>query len=250
MVQQPQGPHLSRPGGRLLPALLALAACRDAPPAAAPEPPRLLYRLAGRVTPDRSPFPDALPFAGGEALVARCGETRPCAAERWAPVASPEGSATGEALVLLRAGDRVTGAAGEPDWPATWKRLRGTLAACLPDPLAVPPAGDPAATRLLRRDGEAWSWLVDLSGDNPCALGGRLVLDAAGPEVHLDALTAEGRPWRAGGREAAAARLRARRRAWIEAHWPQLDARARAEARVELARDPEGAALLERLPEP
>ena len=239
--------------GRLLAGLLLACrgAPREAPAADAPEPPaaapRALYRLAGRVTPDRSPFPDAPPFAGGEALIARCGETRPCAAERWARLASPDGAAGAEELLLLRVGDRVIGADGEPDWPAAWKRLRGTLAACLPDPLAVPPAGDPGAWRLLRRDGEAWTWLVVLSGDNPCALAGRLELDAAGPAVRLDALTAEGRPWRAGGREAAAARLRARRRAWIEAHWPQLDARARAEARVELARDPEGAALLERL---
>ena len=52
------------------------------------------WELVGRVTPGTSPWPDAPPFDGGKAMVARCKERRPCAAERWR-------STSGETMDLL-----------------------------------------------------------------------------------------------------------------------------------------------------
>jgi len=123
-----------------------------------------------------------------------------------------------------------------PDrWMRGWPGLRGPLGACLGDPLARPPAGDPEGLRqLVRVDGQAW-WWIRLSGANRCALSGELALAVDRDRAQTDALSVGGLPWSEGGRAAATRALRAEARALPPAAWAAMDPEDR--AWLELALD-------------
>ena len=165
---------------------------------AAPAPASLRWRILGRMGPVRSTLPSPLPFEGGEALMARCAGVLPCSAERWE-------RQDGRQMDLLRVGDQVLAADGAFSWPARWRRLNGDLAACAGDPLALPPAGDPGALRVLIEEPSGPWWEVSWSGENRCGLAGSLRLRADAETVDATAVTVEGLRWGAGGRERAAA---------------------------------------------
>jgi hypothetical protein len=88
-----------------------------------------------------------------------------------------------------------------------WDRLGPVLSRCLGDPFARPLAGDPRGERTLQREGGAWLWVLRFSGGGTCALDGTLTLQAGADRVDARGLWAAGRPWAAGGREAALARM-------------------------------------------
>lgn len=120
----------------------------------------------------------------------------PCGVEEWS-----DGSSTfrllwagSSALIAERGVDRRA--------PLLW-HLDGALDACLGPPLNLPPAGDPGGTRTT--DGEAW--LLVFSGANRCGLTGSLRLWIRADRSDPGELTVEGRAWRSGGAELAAARL-------------------------------------------
>ena len=86
------------------------------------------------------------PFDGGKAMVARCKERRPCAAERWR-------STSGETMDILLLERTIHFEDGRPDWPARWMSITGVLRSCMGDPLTVPPTDDPEAVRTLEMTG-------------------------------------------------------------------------------------------------
>ena len=186
--------------------ILLLACAESAPPApppvpipeAPPLPAALRWRILGRMGPVLSTLPSPLPFEGGEALMARCAGQLPCSAERWE-------REDGRRMDLLRVGDVVVAADGAFTWPARWRRLNGDLAACAGDPLALPPAGDPGALRILVEEAAGPWWEVSWSGANRCGLTGQLRLRADAETVDATGVIVEGLPWSKGGRERAAA---------------------------------------------
>ena len=186
--------------------LILLLACAEPAPTAPPPAPIVeavaptvfRWRIRGRVGPVRSTLPSPLPFEGGEALMARCAGVLPCSAERWE-------REDGRQMDLLRVGDVVQAADGSFTWPARWRRLNGDLAACAGDPLALPPAGDPGALRILVEEPSGPWWEVSWSGANRCGLTGALRLRADAETVDATAVRVEGLRWGAGGRERAAA---------------------------------------------
>ena len=198
-----------------------------------------------------------LAVEGAAQALARCGELRPCAVERWVP-AQTEAAAEGEVITLLRRGDRLervdpAGAAdlpGSARWRAEWTTVNGALAPCLGDLLADPPAGDPAGARELVEVGAdpvQPVWRLHLSGHNRCALAGTLELSATEDRARPDDLWVDGLAWRQGGRQRAMERLRADLRAQALTDWEGLDAGEREEWLSVLERDPLAAALLEEL---
>ena len=132
-------------------------------------------------------------------------------------------------------------------WRTTWRSLAGTLGMCLGDPLATPPAGDPGGYRLLHARGDTWGWSVHVSGANACGLEGQLELDAHVDRVRVHDLLVGGQPWASGGRERAAPIARALARDAAEARWPDADEQERARILAALHKDPDAAALVERL---
>ena len=76
------------------------------------------WELIGRVTPGKSLWPDAPPFEGGKAMIARCKERRPCAAERWR-------STTGDTMDILLLERTIFFEDGRPEWPARWMSITG-----------------------------------------------------------------------------------------------------------------------------
>ena len=189
---------------------LMLLACgsTDPAPTAAPAPvsetaPQPEYwELVGRVTPGTSPWPDAPPFEGGKAMVARCKERRPCAAERWR-------STSGETMDLLLLERTIHFEDGRPDWPARWMSITGVLRSCMGDPLTIPPTDDPEAVRTLEIQGDSATWSIHLSGKNSCGLVGLLELDAKSDDIDLRGLRCESKKWSEGGKQCALAHKKA-----------------------------------------
>ena len=201
-------------------------------------------------------------------------EGRPAATEQvWAGVEQGAGS---ETLVLERVEGvlervegvqeqdedtlRVTGgtlaAAGELGgaWRTRWPGLGASLGVCVPDPLALPPAGDPSGTRLLEQDGSPGGsgtirrrWVVVLSGDNPCRLSGELRLAVTGNKVDAKGLSVSGLPWTRGGRELARDNARGELRRYAEQSWDTLDPTEQEALLRALREDPLAGDLVERL---
>lgn len=192
--------------------LLALVACGDGlpvadrgPHAAATTPqatgePVVHWELVGRVTPGDSVWPDAPPFDGGKAMVERCRERRPCAAERWR-------SDDGRIMDLTLIERTIVFEDGRPPWPARWMSITGTLRACIGDPLTIPPTDDQNSIRTLTTHGETAQWTLYFSGQNTCGLDGQLRLDAHKDSIDLHPTLCEGKRWREGGRECVRRRL-------------------------------------------
>ena len=160
------------------------------------------WELVGRVTPGTSPWPDAPPFDGGKAMVARCKERRPCAAERWR-------STSGETMDLLLLERTIHFEDGRPDWPARWMSITGVLRSCMGDPLTIPPTDDPEAVRTLEIQGDSATWSIHLSGKNSCGLVGLLELDAKSDDIDLRGLRCESKKWSEGGKQCALAHKKA-----------------------------------------
>lgn len=174
--------------------------------AVAPSPPIEHWELVGRVTPGSSVWPDAPPFEGGKAMIARCRERRPCAAERWR-------SDSGNTMDLTLIERTIFFEDGRPPWPARWMSITGTLRACLGDPLTIPPTDDPQSVRTLSTQGDSAQWTLYFSGNNTCGLEGQVRLDAHKDTVDLHPTLCEGKRWREGGRECVKERLKAAREA-------------------------------------
>jgi len=164
--------------------------------------PTVHWELVGRVTPSASRWPDAPPFEGGKAMVERCRERRPCAAERW----RSESGDTFDVLLLERT---LYFEDGRPPWPARWLSINGVLRSCMGDPLTIPPTDDPAGVRTLETQGDSGTWAIHLSGTNSCGLVGQLRLDAKADTIDLDALRCESKKWFEGGKQCARAKKKA-----------------------------------------
>ena len=187
--------------------LLACGSTDPAPTAAAAPVPETApqpeyWELVGRVTPGTSPWPDAPPFEGGKAMIARCKERRPCAAERWR-------STSGETIDLLLLERTIHFEDGRPDWPARWMSITGVLRSCMGDPLTIPPTDDPEAVRTLEIQGDSATWSIHLSGKNSCGLVGLLELDAKSDDIDLRGLRCESKKWSEGGKQCALAHKKA-----------------------------------------
>jgi len=169
------------------------------PTASAPETPDpavVHWELVGRVTPSKSAWPDAPPFEGGQEMIARCKERRPCAAERWR---AQDGTEMDTVLVerTLFFSD------GREPWPARWMSITGVLRSCLGDPLTIPPTDDPASVRTLETKGDSATWALHLSGQNSCGLIGQVRLNAKKDKIDLSALRCEAKRWQEGGKQCA-----------------------------------------------
>jgi len=160
------------------------------------------WELIGRVTPGKSLWPDAPPFEGGKAMIARCKERRPCAAERWR-------STTGDTMDILLLERTIFFEDGRPEWPARWMSITGVLRSCMGDPLTVPPTDDPEAVRTLEMTGDTATWSIHLSGKNSCGLVGLLQLDAKSDDIDLRGLRCESKKWSEGGKQCALAHKKA-----------------------------------------
>ena len=177
---------------------LMLLACgsTDPAPTAAPAPvsetaPQPEYwEIVGRVTPGTSPWPDAPPFEGGKAMVARCKERRPCAAERWR-------STSGETMDLLLLERTIHFEDGRPAWPARWMSITGVLRSCMETPSPsrrmTLKRFEPSRYRATPRRGQSTLW------KEPCGLVGLLELDAKSDDINLAVSAAS---LRSGQREA------------------------------------------------
>lgn len=154
------------------------------------------WELIGRVTPGTSPWPDAPPFEGGKAMIAKCKERRPCAAERWR-------STSGDIMDLLLLERTIHFEDGRSAWPARWMSITGVLRSCMGDPLTVPPTDDPEAVRTLETSEDSATWLIHLSGQNSCGLVGLLKLDAKSDDIDLRGLRCESKKWSEGGKQCA-----------------------------------------------
>lgn len=218
--------------------VVALGCAPEAPPGpvSAPPPsrapPTQTWRRTGSTASGVTP-------AGAERIQSRCGG--PCEVESWHPEPAAAGAAP---LLLVVEGDRLWLDGHRGAWRTRWRSLSGTLALCLGDPLATPPAGDPGGHRLLHQRAGEWRWSVHLSGANVCGLSGHLELDALGDRVRAHALQVGHLSWAEGGREAAAPTARGLARAAAEARWPTADAAERAEILAALSKDPEASALV------
>lgn len=236
--------------------LLACASPADVPAPAPPSPPVEPgpWRLVGRASPGAVHVP-ALP-EGLAALGPACeaanraldGDGPPCLLERWgrgpAGAEGADAAVPAEVVTFLRAGARarLTPPDGRPVRARTaWPTLGPTLEVCLGDPFAIPPAGDPGGDRTYTDEG----WSIRLTGDNPCGLGGALVLHATGDRTRWDTLTVAGVPWATGGRELARPLAQARVRAVVARDLPTYDRGARVAAIIALEGDdsPEAEAL-------
>ncbi len=153
----------------------------------------ITWRLTGRVTPYASTLPAQPPFDGGKALLARCDGVEPCAAEQWT---GPQG----QTRETLWRGTELMDLRSDSVWPATWKRLDGSLAVCLGHPFFDPPAADPSARRVLVEEGDSHTWVLLFTGGSPCRLEGALSLAARGPEVNVGELEVDGIAFSGGGR--------------------------------------------------
>jgi len=160
------------------------------------------WELVGRVTPNASRWPDAPPFEGGKAMIERCRERRPCAAERWR-------SESGDTFDVLLRERTLHFEDGRPPWPARWLSINGVLRSCMGDPLTIPPTDDPAGVRTLETQGDSATWAIHLSGTNSCGLVGQLRLNAKADTIDLGALRCEAKKWFEGGKECARAKKKA-----------------------------------------
>ncbi len=187
-------------------------------------------------------------------------EGRPDAVEQlWVSV---EQGADGGSLVLQTEGDELRIAGGSltvPDEIGTglrtrWPGLGASLAVCLPEPLALPPAGDGGGARLMEQTGgpgvarptRRW-WVIVLTGDNPCHLTGELRLAADGLKVDAKGLSVSGLPWQSGGRQLARDNARAQLRLYAEENWSTLNAVEQDALLRALREDPKASTLVERL---
>ncbi len=188
--------------------LILLTGCTGfTTPAVEPEPvtppmDTLHWELVGRVTPNTSLWPDAPPFKGGKAMIKRCRDRRPCAAERWR-------SETGEVFDMLLLERTIHFEDGRSSWPARWLSINGVLRSCMGDPLTIPPTDDPAGVRTLETRGESATWSIHLSGSNSCGLVGQLRLDAKTDTIDLDSIRCESKKWFEGGKQCALAKKKA-----------------------------------------
>lgn len=156
----------------------------------------VLWKMVGRATPNKNPLPQPPPFSQAQKTLAKC-KSKPCAAEKW----FTEGK---EATIGLRDGDTYYW--GEHEWPATWRRINGTLKTCLVDPLFYPPGQHFANTRYLIWETHP-KWILHLNGVNLCGLQGVLVIKADGNKIWTDDLFVDGTLWTEGGRELAKQKL-------------------------------------------
>lgn len=165
-----------------------------------------------------------------------------CAAERW----RAEGGSPPAERILLRDGDRIVWLDDQTVWPARWRQISGALLHCLGDPLAVPPAADPAGGRDLLEDPTApqarWWWRIRLSGQNRCDLRGSLRVAATAPKIDLSELRVGDLPWHSGGRQRAEAHLRAELRELARTSWDALPEAEQADLLRALRADPEASA--------
>jgi hypothetical protein len=230
---------------------LALVACGGAGREAArfteqAEVPRV-WSTVGVYDPGGSETPGVLPFPAGQRwLDDRCGppkatraEIHPCRAEHL--LSRREGEPEAREALFLRTGvstllvmDGVERVAS-----GSWPGLGATLLACLGDPLALRPAQDPGATRVLVQLGEVFRWNLGFSGQGRCGLQGGLGLDALGSRVDVADLRVEERTWSQGGRERAEAWLLAENRARATEIWPTLPPDERILLLKALAEDPD-----------
>jgi hypothetical protein len=160
------------------------------------------WELVGTVGPKKSRLPAPPPFEGGRTLIERCKERRPCGAERWR-------SESGQIMDMVLIERTFYFSDERPTWPAQWVTINGVLRACLGNPLSIPPTDDPQGVRSLMINGDTHEWWLHFSGNNSCGLEGVLRLNAAGPEIDVNALRCEGKRWREGGRECAKEHLKA-----------------------------------------
>ncbi len=240
-------------------ALVALlCSCDPAPePAPPPPPPKVVrWQLVGAISAEGNlPYPG---FGGAEALLGQdCAvasadmkaRPSPCIAERWRAVESP---GTPE-VTVLRVGRKLRLSRGGEvlDRSAEWSLLGPTLAACLGDPMDLPPAGDPAGVRSLIEDGGGLRWSLGLRGDNPCRLRGELSLPLSADRVDTSALQVEDRPWSDGGVERARELLNAWLRLELRERWPELGRAEKILGLERLSNDPhpEAGALLRSIAE-
>jgi hypothetical protein len=192
--------------------MLATACTSSAPETTAPatpvkttDNPVVHWQLTGRVTPGTSVWPDAPPFQGGKAMIAKCRERRPCAAERW----TAEDGTTMDLTLIERT---MYFEDGREPWPARWMSISGTLRGCVGDPLTIPPTDDIKSVRTLTTAGDEASWTLHFSGENSCGLEGQLRLDAYKDSIDLQPTLCEGKRWREGGRDCAKKHLKSRPR--------------------------------------
>lgn len=229
----------------------SLTACSPASvPSPAPPPVVHQYRMDARFEVSQDPQPGGpipLPFAEGTSLLGLgCeagmrltgGLPPPCVAERWT-------SEEGESRVFLRVGDRAILRDLHVDRAVktNWETLDGPLGGCLGDPLSVPPAGDPDGFRLLQEVEGTYAWILSLSGQNLCGLGGQLIVHATRDHAEVRELTVQGGPWDEEGRQKARASLFAFIRQTAVERWSTLDEAARLRILTNLADDPEPAAV-------
>ncbi len=236
--------------------LIALLACNlpfeqgvaPSDPAASvqPPPPPAVYVLSGRATPAGLELPAlsaAAPLVADRCAVLRemmespSGEA--CFVEEW--------SSGVHRIYLHRAGVHLAFSAKlhelGPIRPATWTSVGAVLRACIGDVLALPPAGDPGATRRLTPS----LVILHFSGQNLCHLEGELSLyrdaDRADAAIRVDGMV-----WGKGGREQAQILLRSELRRVVAEEWPRLSPADQALAREVLNDDPAAQELLRSLP--
>jgi len=179
-------------------------------------------------------------FPGAAEAAASCPEGQPCRLEHWV---SDDG---GDTLVIAISARKLLPSSG-PSWRRRWTAMSGPLPACVGDPLADPPAGDPAAVRTLEeRDGVRW-WRLTLAGHDRCGITGVLRLQVDGDRADARTLRCGGQPWHEGGSDAALAALRAWLRAKALSAWPDASVEDRQLWLDLLEEDPEAAALVEEL---
>lgn len=143
-------------------------------------------------------------------------------------------------------GRRVVGPERSVKAIQRWTKLGELLNACIGDPLALPPAGDPGAFRKLVWSEEPY-WRVDLSGMNRCSLEGWIELELRRNSVPRADLRVDGLPLREGGAEKAREILDAALRAEATRLWPTLDLEAQLLVLKRLSEMPEGKTPLEAL---